>query len=152
MLVELHLDEESVRIWRETYNDMFLKRDDPTIFPIKGFYEEKFEHCYKETQHIPMSKQFGIFSRNYGKFEYGVADNIDQIKEYFKNEISDPFSKYVIAIIKVFQHKGASDGWRWSRWGIYIGDLDPQCEYLDDEDFGDDFQGYVICFHIKKVD
>ena len=84
--------------------------------------------------------------------QYGVADNIQQIKEYYKEWIEK--SNWVIAITPVFQnkkHAGKGGGWRWHKWGDYIGKLNPQCEYLDDEDFGDDFQGYVLCYHIYPV-
>lgn len=86
--------------------------------------------------------------------QYGVSDNIDQIKEYYKEWIDDPNSKWVITVTPVFQEKensGKGGGWRWHKWGPYIGTLNPQYEYLDDEDFGEDFQGYVLCYHIYPV-
>ena len=85
---------------------------------------------------------------------YGVADNIDQIKEYYKRQIEDPDNKYFIAISPIFQdkdHAGKGGGWRWHKWGPYIGKLNPQYEYLDDEEFGEDFQGYVLVFHCYKL-
>lgn len=85
---------------------------------------------------------------------YGVADNIDQIKEYYEHQIEDPNNRYFIAISPIFQekeHAGEDGGWRWHKWGPYIGKLNPQYEYLDDEEFGDDFQGYVLVFHCYKL-
>lgn len=84
--------------------------------------------------------------------QYGVADNIEQIKEHYKEWFEK--SDWVIAITPVYQEKenaGKGGGWRWHKWGDYIGKLDPQHEYLDDEDFGDDWQGYVLCYHIYPV-
>lgn len=86
--------------------------------------------------------------------QYGVSDNIEQIKEYYKEWLDDPHSKWVITVTPVFQDKsnrGKGGGWRWHKWGGYIGTLSPRCEYLDDEDFGEDFQGYVLCYHIYPV-
>lgn len=86
--------------------------------------------------------------------QYGVSDNIEQIKEYYKEWLDDPHSKWVITVTPVFQDKsnsGEGGGWRWHKWGGYIGTLNPRCEYLDDEDFGEDFQGYVLCYHIYPV-
>lgn len=86
--------------------------------------------------------------------QYGVADNVEQIKEHYKDWIEKPDTKWVIAVTPVFQDKsneGKGGGWRWHKWGNYIGKLNPQYEYLDDEDFGDDFQGYVLCYHIYPV-
>lgn len=83
---------------------------------------------------------------------YGVADNIEQIKEYFKKQIQSSDEKYFILIHYIHQDKdGNGGGWRWHKNGPYIGNLKPQCEYLDDEDFGPDFPGYVICFHCCKL-
>lgn len=86
--------------------------------------------------------------------QYGVADNIEQIKEHYKRWLDDPKLKWVITVTPVFQdksNKGEGGGWRWHKWGPYIGTLNPQHEYLDDEDFGEDFQGYVLCYHIYPV-
>ncbi len=85
---------------------------------------------------------------------YGVADNLEQIKEYFKRQISDPDEKYFIVVHHIYQEKENAyrgGGWRWHKNGPYIGNLEPQCEYLDDEDFGPDFPGYVIGFHCYKL-
>lgn len=86
--------------------------------------------------------------------QYGVSDNIEQIKEHYKMWLDDPKSKWVITVTPVFQDKsncGKGGGWRWHKWGEYIGTLNPKHEYLDDEDFGEGFQGYVICYHIYPV-
>lgn len=85
--------------------------------------------------------------------QYGVADNIEQIKEFYKKQIKDKKSKFVISVTPVYQdkeNKGKCDGWRWHKWGEYIGKLNPQHEYLDDEDFGDEFK-YVLCFNLYYV-
>lgn len=102
---------------------------------------------------IPFDQSFEVFAPSYLKAQYGVGDSIEQIKEYFKEEIEDPNRKYFITATPVFQdkeNKGKGGGWRWHKWGEYIGKLEPKCEYLDDEDFGDDFE-YVIHFHLYEV-
>jgi hypothetical protein len=117
-----------------------------------NFSHEEFEE-FKDQCNIPYDDEFNAFAPTYHKSQYGVADNLDQIKEYFKEEIDDPDSKYFISLTPVFQdleNKGKGGGWRWHKWGEYIGKLNPQCEYLDDEEFGDDFR-YVVCFHIYPV-
>lgn len=102
---------------------------------------------------IPFEQAYEAFKPTYHKVQYGVADSIDQIKEYYKEEIEDTEKKYIITATPVFQdkeNKGKWGGWRWHKWGEYIGKLEPKCEYLDDEEFGDDFQ-YVICFHLYQI-
>jgi len=84
---------------------------------------------------------------------YGVADNIDQIINLYAPQIMDPDKRYIITLTPVFQDKsnrGKGGGWRWHKWGEYIGTLQPQCEYLDDEDFTEDFK-YVLCYSLMKV-
>lgn len=123
-------------------------------FDFNFSYEEFLEFDIdKKIYNIPFEQSFEVFAPTYHKAQYGVADNIEQIKEYFKEEIEDPNRKYFIAVTPVFQdkeNKGKFDGWRWHKWGEYIGKLDRKCEYLDDEDFGDDFK-HVVCFHLYEV-
>ena len=104
--------------------------------------------------------EFGAIKKDedgfYIKSQYGVADNFEQIKEYFKDEIADKENQYIVKVLYVYQDKNENDGnsygtWRWHKWGPYIGKLNPQYEYLNDEEFGLDFQGYVICFHLIRV-
>jgi hypothetical protein len=102
---------------------------------------------------IPFEQAFEVFKPTYHKSQYGVADSVEQIKEYFKEEIEDTNRKYFISFTPVFQdkeNKGKRGGWRWHKWGEYIGNLDAKCEYLDDEEFGDDFK-YVICFYLYET-
>jgi hypothetical protein len=129
-----------------------------------GFYQCNFDFNFsheeflefdidKGVHNIPYDQCFEVFAPTYHKSQYGVADSVEQVKEYFKEEIEDPNRKYFITATPVFQNKenrGKGGGWRWHKWGEYIGLLNPQCEYLDDEDFGDDFE-YVICFHLYEV-
>lgn len=120
-------------------------------FPFNFPYEEFLE--FKGLCNIPMEQSYDIFAPTYHKNSYGVADSIEQIKEYYKEEIEDPNKKYVIECTPVFQereNKGKGGGWRWHKWGEYIGKLDPQYEYLDDKDFGEEFK-YVICFHLYLI-
>lgn len=108
---------------------------------------------FKDVFNIPFDQSYESFAPTYHKAQYGVADSIEQIKEYFKEEIENPERKFFIALTPVGQdkeNKGKGGGWRWHKWGKYIGKLNSQCEYLDDEDFGEDFQ-YVICFHLYEV-
>lgn len=108
---------------------------------------------FKDTLMIPYNQKYGIFDINSNKEECGVADNIQQIKDYYKEEIADTVRKFIITFTIVYQdknNKNKHDGWRWNKWGDYIGKFDIQHEYLDDENFGDDFE-YVICFNLIEI-
>lgn len=120
-----------------------------------NFPHEEFLEFYSEKRifNIPFDQSHNLFAPTYHKAQYGVCDSIEQLKEYFKEEIEDPNRKFIITATPVFQdkeNKGKGGGWRWHKWGEYIGKLNSKCEYLDDEEFGDDFK-YVICFHLYEI-
>ena len=100
-------------------------------------------------EQLTYEQQYGLYP-DYSKSQYGVADNLDQILEYYKEEIDsdDRFFIYVYPIYQDKSNRGNGGGWRWHKWGPYIGQLTPECEYLDDEDF---YVDYVLIFHIVKI-
>ena len=93
------------------------------------------------------------------KFCYGTADNKEQIDDYFKEEINDPNTNYVIFISKVDYEpcrkecEKGSGGYRPYKSGIYLGEYDEirECEYYGDCKFDEDYQGYLLKFEICKV-
>lgn len=135
----------------------YIPQSNPMWIQETGIYQSSFPYNFQidefeELQKFTWKDRDKIFP-NYEKATYGVADNIEQIKEYYKEEIADVNKKYVIALTPVWQNKenkNKFDGWRWHKWGEYIGKLNPQCEYLDDEDFGDNFE-YVLTFELYAV-
>lgn len=104
-------------------------------------------------------KQMAYCSWNYGhkhghyiavnsenNWYYGVADNIEQVIDFYnKNEDSIFSGNHVISYFEV--HKSPECGWRWHKWGPYIGTKNPTHEYLADEPDIDK----VVCFSIYKV-
>lgn len=139
------------------HNFEYVPQSDPQWIKEIGIYQSSSpynfpEDEFEELQKLTWDDRYKIFP-NYEKITYGVADSVEQIKEYYKEEISDVNKKYVIALTPVCQekeNKGKGGGWRWHKWGEYIGKLNPQCEYLDDEDFGDNFE-YVLTFTLYAV-
>ena len=138
-------------------NFEYTPQSDPKYIQEVGIYQSSFpfnfpEKEFEELKKLNWDDRYKIFP-NYEKITYGVADNIEQIKKYYKDEVADTEKKYCLALTPVWQekeNKGKGGGWRWHKWGEYIGKLNPQCEYLNDEDFGDDFQ-YVITFTLYAV-
>lgn len=63
---------------------------------------------------------------------YGVADTADQVLDHVQpGKIDNPC---VITLTPVFRHhQPERDGWRWCRWGEYIGTRVSQADYLYDE-------------------
>lgn len=67
----------------------------------------------------------------------GVCDDWEQIFSKMEDrmrpyiESPEPFAVFVYRISRGSQPE--QGGWRWKKWGEYIGDRQPQCEYLHDE-------------------
>ncbi len=65
---------------------------------------------------------------------YGVCDNFYQVLEKYKKYLEVPNRKFVV-ILRVIRKdlEPADGGWRWHKWGEYIGTQNPQMEYIHDE-------------------
>lgn len=82
----------------------------------------------------------------------GVCDNYNQVKEVYDELLSNETKKYIIVLYK-FQQKfePVRWGWRWKKFGNYIGKHNIQHKYLYDEDLSDINQDYIYCFRILRV-
>lgn len=117
---------------------------------IMGFAETFFEET-KDPDKFEFKNEFWFDEENKIN-SYGLADSINQVKEYFKKQINDPNNKYFITLSKIYQEKDNKyEGLRWHKWGPYIGELTRNSEYFNNEDFGPDFLGYIITFHCYKL-
>lgn len=92
------------------------------------------------------------FVNKYHRSCYGVADNASQVIEHFKaieSEMGIDFGNCVICLRPIRKDQQPSEGgWRWHKWGKYIGVKKPQCEYIYDED---DSIKFVWCFHLYSI-
>ena len=103
--------------------------------------------CY-QIRHFGSSE----FLRGYEQYPdlsvgpYGVCDSLEQLKAKC-SELSDPSRRFVVILTEVRKDEQPSDGgWRWHKWGVYIGDHKIEHEYLADE-VGIE---RVFCFHIYE--
>jgi hypothetical protein len=77
---------------------------------------------------------------------YGVCDNLEQLLTACP-ELESSERQFVVTLTRVRKADQPPDGgWRWHKWGEYIGTQDRQCEYLHDEPHVDE----VFCFHIYE--
>lgn len=86
------------------------------------------------------------------KGDYGVCDNATQVINLYNqlnsNGYLDKNKTYVILLRPIIRElEPKRDGWRWHKWGYYIGTQDSQCEYIVDEDDID----LVFCYRIVEV-
>ena len=66
---------------------------------------------------------------------YGVCDGIENLLEVCPM-LETSQRKFVVTLKKVVRdltNRGKGGGWRWHKWGQYIGAHTPTAEYLDDE-------------------
>lgn len=79
---------------------------------------------------------------------YGVCDTVEQVLERYKSVIDNPNVQIVINVSPITKSSQPSDGgWRWHKWGEYIGTQEPTQEYLYDEEHIDE----VLIFHVFAV-
>lgn len=65
---------------------------------------------------------------------YGVCDSPEQFMEKIGKHLEASSDKYVVCFVKIRKdEQSPSGGWRWHKWGEYIGKQEPQCEYIYDE-------------------
>ena len=65
---------------------------------------------------------------------YGVCDSIEQLLEKCPTLENDPNRQFVISITCIVASDEPKEGgWRWSKWGNYIGDHKITSEYIYDE-------------------
>ena len=79
---------------------------------------------------------------------YGVCDDYKQVLEHYKDLLNDLDKNYVIGLSSVKRSdEPETGGWRWHKWGPYIGTQNPQHEYLYDDTHID----VVYCYHIYEI-
>lgn len=65
---------------------------------------------------------------------FGVCDDFTQIIAKCPELVDDRNRKFAIAVCEIIKSKQpAQGGWRWHKWGPYIGTKKPTTEYLYDE-------------------
>lgn len=79
--------------------------------------------------------------------DFGVCDDPQQILDKWPSLETDPrhFQIWLAEVRR--EHQSPEGGWRWHKWGPYIGTYEPKHEYLYDEDIE-----RVLTFSIIEVD
>ena len=80
---------------------------------------------------------------------YGVCDSVEQLLAACP-ELEASERKFIVTVTSVRKaNQPKFCGWRWHKWGQYIGEHKPHREYLYDEPEIKE----VLCFHIyEKLD
>lgn len=65
---------------------------------------------------------------------FGVCDSPEQLVGKLPASVAEGPNKYVVSMVEVRRSDEPPEGgWRWHKWGGYIGDKTPTTEYLHDE-------------------
>jgi hypothetical protein len=87
-----------------------------------------------------------------GISKYGVCDSIEQFIGKFKDLLEkEPrnLAVFFTHIAKDPENAGNGGGWRWHKWGEYVGEGEPTTEYLDDEP---EFENGVYTYKVHDID
>lgn len=93
-----------------------------------------------------------------GYSEYGVCDSWQQLLEYYPH-LEKSEDKYAVTLVRITKKDNQDEngsgygGWRWHKWGPYIGTQKPQCEYIGDEpEIEEVFTYHIYLIEEAKVD
>lgn len=76
----------------------------------------------------------------------GVCDNVKQLLAHYP-ELENSERQFVVTLTSIHRESQPSDGgWRWHKWGAYIGTQKPEHEYIYDDKHID----LVYVFHIYE--
>lgn len=81
----------------------------------------------------------------------GVCDSPEQFMEKIGKILDTLPDEYVVGFDKISKKDQPPEGgWRWHKWGEYIGDQNPQYEYLYDEPEIEEIYLYNIFKRVSK--
>lgn len=109
-------------------------------------FVEKIEASY-DLKHEEYLHKYVLTDNDF----HGIADNIEQIKEKHKLFVEGD-EKFILCVNPIWQKDEPKwGGFRFHKNGQYIGKYEVSCEYFAHEDWGEDFQGYVLIYEFFRV-
>lgn len=94
-----------------------------------------------------LQKFFALQKADAWRSSHGVCDNIEQAVEYLDWAVKHPTRRFIISLSEVRREWESEGGWRWHKWGPYIGKQEPQCEFMFDEPVIES----VYCFQLLEI-
>lgn len=163
-------------ITKDNYPEDIILEEDSKDLDITGIYMSDLNGHYdieeltnfNEVDEFELIDKYKFFPMN------GVSDNASQVKNYLNKIIniylngtskdvyffegqglfnlikSEPNYQFILLLTPIINNhdKSSWGGWRWHKWGEYIGKHNPQYEYLDHEDGID----YVLVWKLCPVE
>ncbi|MDE1407026.1 hypothetical protein [Bacillus licheniformis] len=106
------------------------------VYQLRGWDQFNFDNClrdkgidfYDDPEYFRIKDADGIYRPT-----FGVCDHFQQVLDLHPVITHSP-DRYVIGVTKVRKkNQPRKYGWRWHKWGEYIGNHTPDHEYLYDE-------------------
>ena len=109
--------------------DPLPERIDRGMYKIPHFSMKEFIPCEK-------GKTINEWPEldNYNLESFGVCDSPSQMMDMYREALEVEGRNFVVSFTKVEKkEQSPKDGWRWHKWGTYIGKREITTEYLYDE-------------------
>lgn len=163
-------------ITKDNYPEDIILEEDSKDLDITGIYMSDLNGHYdiegltnfNEVDEFELIDKYKFFPM------IGVSDNASQVKNYLNKIINiylngtskdeyffegqglfnliknEPNYQFILLLTPIINNhdKSSWGGWRWHKWGEYIGKHNPQYEYLDHEDGID----YVLVWKLCSVE
>lgn len=82
-----------------------------------------------------------------GRMDCGVCDSVEQFMEDCGSRLQEDKAEYCVSFTTIRKaDEPGSGGWRWHKWGPYIGRQEPTTEYLADEPLIEQ----IVVYHIFR--
>lgn len=96
---------------------------------------------------VPIRERWREDKPEYLDFDdHGVCDTPQQAVD--KLRLKDRPERFFVSFVRLRRaDQPREGGWRWHKWGPYIGEREPQCEYLHDEPEIEE----VYTFHVYEL-
>lgn len=129
-------------------HNMFDIPQSRTTYPYIAVSDLNYKHILDASKSFPYKSYQSKYQstpiiEDALSWTYGVADNLDQIHEYITKTVKSIQKDYnspsdevfiLVTVTPIFKNdQPSTHGWRWHKWGEYIGIREPKCEYLYDE-------------------
>lgn len=115
---------------------------------FKGIYNQGYNASNYFKRHLTVTE---MYPRDLLCQCYGVVDSPKQFQTKFSESLESDSRQLLVSVAHIpkdSSNKGKGGGWRWHKWGQYLGDGHPRQEYLDDED---KFENGVWVFNVYDL-
>lgn len=139
--------------WKQIHNDYkeiyFPKEIVSGVFLEKSLVPLHLKEIFSTAPSIGEYNPYPADINDDIPFSYGVCDNYEQILEKIPQLVSDPNRKFFIILKEILKSEQSKHGgWRWCKWGPYIGTQNSVADYLFDEPEIEK----IICFQIHQFE